>query len=154
MLVLAYQGKKEDFINEKRFKNLLPQCIALNVVVTGSKLSSKFQLKDRTLFSHNHNIIYHGNCPENGCPDNYVGETARWISERVLDYNGKDISSHLYKHSIQTGHQTSEISDYQITGNRYGNNWNKRKIAEVLLIEELKPALNKQDKSIGLKLRN
>ena len=55
---------------------------------------------------------------------------------------------------MQTGHQTSEISDYQITGNRYGNNWNKRKIAEVLLIEELKPALNKQDKSIGLKLRN
>ena len=154
MLVLAYQGKKEDFINEKRFKNLLPQCIALNVVVTGSKLSSKFQLKDRTLFSHNHNIIYHGNCPENGCPDNYVGETARWISERVLDYNGKDISSHLYKHSIQTGHQTSKISDYQITGNRYGNNWNKRKIAEVLLIKELKPALNKQDKSIALKLRN
>ena len=77
MLVLPYQGKKEDFINEKRFRNLLPQCIALNVVVTGSKLSSKFQLKDRTLFSHNHHIIYHGNCPENGCPDNYVGETAR-----------------------------------------------------------------------------
>ena len=101
MLVLPYQGKKEDFINEKRFRNLLPQCIALNVVVTGSKLSSKFQLKDRTLFSHNHHIIYHGNCPENGCPDNYVGETARWISERVLDYTGKDINSNLSKQVIK-----------------------------------------------------
>ena len=157
MLVLPYQGKKEDVIVEsmkKRFRNLLPQCIAPNVVFTDSKLSSKFQLKDRTIFRHNHNIIYHGNCPENGCPDNYVWETARRISERVLGHTGKDISSHLYKHSIETGHQTLEISDYQITGNRYGNNWNKRKIAKALLIKELKPALNKQDKSRPLKLYN
>ena len=68
------------------------------VVFTGSKLSSKFQVKDRTIFSNNHDIIYHGNCPENGCPDNSVGETARRISERVLDHTGKDINSHLYKH--------------------------------------------------------
>ena len=40
-------------------------------------------------FSHNHDIIYHGNCAENVCPDNYVGETARRISDRVLDHTGK-----------------------------------------------------------------
>ena len=63
---------------------MLPQCIVPTVVFTGSKLSLKFQVKDRTIFKHNHNIIYHGNCPENGCFDNYIGETARRISERVL----------------------------------------------------------------------
>ena len=128
MLVLPYQGKKEDFIIKSmktKFRNLLPQCIVPKVVFTGSKLSSKFQVKDRTIFSHNHDIIYHGNYPENGCPDNYAGETARRISERVLDHTGKDINSHLYKHSIETGHQTFEISDYRIIGNEYENNWNK-----------------------------
>ena len=98
--------------------------------------------------------MYHGNCPENGCPENYVGETARRISERALDHTGKDNNSHLYKQSIKKGHQTLEISDYQIIGNRYGNNWNKRKTAEALLIKELKPTLSKQAKSIPLKLYN
>ena len=98
MLVLAYQGKKGAFIiksMKNRFRNLLPQCIVPKVVFTGSKLSSKFQVKDRTIFSHNHDIIYDGNCPENGCHDNFVGGAARRISERVLDHTGKDINSHL-----------------------------------------------------------
>ena len=72
----------------------------------------------------------------------------------MLHQTGKDVNSHLYKHSIDTGHQTLEISDYRIIGNGYGNNWNKRKIAEALLIKELKPTLNKQNKLIPLKLFN
>ena len=99
ILLLSYRGKKGDYIVKslkKRFRNLLPQCIVPKVVFTGSKLSSKFQVKDRTIFSHNHDIIYQGNSPENGFPDNYVGETARRISERVLDHTGKDINSHLF----------------------------------------------------------
>ena len=106
------------------------------------------------MISHNHDIIYHRNCPENGCRESYVGETARRISERVLDHSGKDINSHLYKRSIETGDQTLEISDYRIIGNVYGNNWNKRKTAEAILIKELKPTLKKQDKSMPLKLFN
>ena len=143
-LVLPYKGKKRDFIiksMKKRFRNLLPRYIVPKIVFKGSKLSWKFQVEDRTIFSHNHDIIYHGTCPENGYPPyNYVGQTARRISERVLDHTGKYINSHLYKHSIETGHQTLEISDYRL--------------AEVLLIKELKPTLNKQDKLIPLKLFN
>ena len=153
MLELSYQVKKGDFIiksMKKRFRNFLPQCIVLKVVLTGSKHSLRFQVKDRTIFSHNHDIIYHGNCPENGYPDNYVGETARRISERVLYHTGKDINSHLYKHSIETGLLTLEINDYQIIRNLYENNWNKQKIAEAPLVKELRPTLNKQDKSMKL----
>ena len=155
MLVLPYQVRKGDFIiksMKKRFRNLLLQCIVPKVVFTGSKFSSKFQVKDRTIFSHIRDVICRGNCPENGCPDNYVAETVRRILERVLDHMGKDVNSHLYKHSIETGHQTLEISDYWIIRNGYGNNWNIRKIAEALLIKELKQRLNKQHKSIPLKL--
>ena len=131
LLVLLYQGKKGNFIIKwvkKRLTNLLPQCIVLKVVFTGSKISSKFQVKYRTIFSHNHDIIYHGNFPKNSCADICVGETGRKISERVLEHIGKDTNNHLYKHSMQTGHQTLEISEYQIIGNGYWNNWNKLKI--------------------------
>ena len=114
----------------------------------------EFQVKDRIIFSHNHDIIYHCNCPENGCPDNYVAETARRISERMLNHIGKYSNSYLYKHSIDTGHQTLEISDYRIIESGYGNNWSKWKIVEAILIKELKPTLNKQDKSMPLKLFN
>ena len=157
MSLLPYRGKKGDFITKSmksRFNNLLPRCIVAKVVFTGSKLSQKFQVKDRTIFSHNHGIIYHGNCPENGFPDGYVGENARIISERVLNHTGTDINSHLYKHFIKTRHQTLKISNYRIIGNGYWNNWDKRKIAEALSIKELNPTLNKQNKSIPLKLFN
>ena len=72
----------------------------------------------------------------------------------MLDHSGKDINSHLYTHFIETGHQTLEISNYRIIGNGYGNNWNKRKIVEALLIKEVKSILNKQDKWMPLKLFN
>ena len=139
---------------KKKFRNLLPQHIVPKVVFTRSKLSSKFQVKDRTIVSHNHDIFYHANCQENGCPDNYAKETVRRISGRVLDHFGKDINSHLYKHLIETGYQTLEKSNYRIIGNGYGNNWNKLKLAEALSIKELKPTLNKQDKWIPLKVFN
>ena len=61
---------------------MLPQCTVSKAVFIDSKLSSKFQMKGGTIFTHNHDIIYHGNCPENGFSDNYVGDTARRISER------------------------------------------------------------------------
>ena len=113
MLVLPYQGKKIVFIiksMKKRFRNLRPQCIVPVVVFIVSKLSSKFQVKDITIFNHNNVVIYLGSCPEDGFPDNFVGETTRKISERVLDHTGKVINSHLYKHSMEAGYQTLKIS--------------------------------------------
>ena len=44
------------------------------------------------------------------------------FSEKVFDHTGKDVNSHLYKHSVETGYQTLEINDYRIMENRYGNN--------------------------------
>ena len=102
-LVLPYKGKKRDFIiksMKKRFRNLLPRCIVPKIVFKGSKLSWKFQVEDRTIFSHNHDIIYHGTCPENGFPYNYVGQTARRISEREFQTTLENISIAIFINTL------------------------------------------------------
>lgn len=112
------------------------------------------------MFGYNHNVIYHGNCTENGYPDNSVGETSGRISERALEHTGKDIGSHLYRHSIKTDHQTLkfyewwEISDYGIIENGYQTNSKTQKLADAIsfLIKELKEKLNEQNKSMPLEL--
>ena len=58
------------------------------------------------------------------------------------------------KHSIESVHKPLEAVDYKIIGTGYRNNTMKRKLSEVLFIKELKPTLNKQEKSLPLKLFN
>ena len=84
LLLVPYQGKKRDFIIKsvkKRMKNLLPTNIRTKIGFTGSKLSTCFQLKDKTKFEHNHDIVYQCTCPETDCSENYIGGTTRRISE-------------------------------------------------------------------------
>ena len=65
-----------------------------------------------------------------------------------------DIISHLMKHSIESGHKPLEAVNYKIIVTGYRNNTMKRKLSEALFIKELKPTLNKQEKSLPLKLFN
>ena len=58
------------------------------------------------------------------------------------------------KHSIESAHKPSEAVDYKIIVTGYRNNTMKRKLSEALFIKELKPTLNKQEKSLPLKLFN
>ena len=126
---------------KKRMKCLLLKDIVTEIAYAGNKLSSCFRVKDVTEFKHNHDIIYQGRCPEIGCNDHYPGETGRRISERVLDHAGRDHNSHLFKHSIESGHPVLDMSNYRIVEKGYKNNVRKRKIAEALLIKEMKPIL-------------
>ena len=124
------------------------------IAFTGSELSTCFQVKDKTNFEHNYDIFYHGTCPETDCPENYIRETARRISERVKDHSGKDVHSYLFKHTVESGHKVLNVTNYSIIGKEYRNNTRKRKIAEALLIKEMTITLNRQDHSIVLKLSN
>ena len=146
LLVVPYQGLKGDFViksMKKRLRNLLPSNVKTQIVFTGKKLGTCFQIKEKTKIEHENDIVYHGKCPSDNCCRDYVGETARRFKERVIDHTGRDIQSHLNKHSIETGHETLNIKDYKVIGNGYRNNIFKRKVAEALLIKELKPTLNK-----------
>ena len=39
------------------------------------------------------------------CVDDYIGETARTVNERIVDHTGRDTNSCLLKHSIESAHK-------------------------------------------------
>ena len=111
-------------------------------------------MKDVTEFKHNYGIIFQGRCPKIGCNDHYLGKTGCRILERELDQSEKDQNSLLFKHSKESGHPVLDMNNYKIFKKGYRNNVRKRKIAEALLIKEVKPTLNNQDNSVEIKLFN
>ena len=157
LLVLPYQDKKRDHILKlfkKGLRKVLPNNVQPQIAFTGRKVGTSFQIKDKTEMKHNHYIVYYNECSEEQCNKNYIGETGRRISERIIDHAGRDSNSYVYKHGIETGHRSPDINYFKIIGSNFHNNAFKFKIAEALLIKQLKPTLNKQEKSIELKLFN
>ena len=67
------------------------------------------------------------------CNDNCIGEAGQRIFERVKDNNGTDFNSHLLKHARYVSEKYPKI-----IGNGLRRNNRKRKVAEALLIRELK----------------
>ena len=61
---------------------------------------------------------------------------------RVKDHNGREIKSHLLRHDLKNNHRHVSAKDFKIIGNSFRGNNKKRKVAEVLLIREIKPTLN------------
>ena len=157
LLVLPYQGKKGDFILKsfkKGMRKILPNNVKPQIAFTGRKVGASFQIKDKTEMKHNHDFVYYNECPMEQCNENHIGETGRRISERIIDHAGRDSNSYVYKHCMETGHRSPDISDFKIIGSNFRKNVFERKIAEALLIKQLKPTLNKQEKSIELNLFN
>ena len=113
------------------------------VSFTGNKLSSCFSIRDKTKFEHRHNVIYFRTCPEMTCNDNNIGEAKQQIFKRVKDDNGRDFNSHLLKDALEKNHQHVSERDFKIIGNGFWGNKKKRKVAEALLIPEIKPTLIK-----------
>ena len=155
LLVLPYKGSDAMHIISsvrKQVNRALPDDVKIIVSYTGKKLSACFNVKDKTVF--NHDNVFYAKCPEESCPHDYVGESGRRVLERVKDHNGRDTSSHIFKHCIAADHQFVFRDDLRIGGRNYRNNKRKRKIAEALLIKNLKPLLNMLEKSVTLKLFN
>ena len=125
-----------------------------NIVFTGTKLSSNFNVKDPVPFTEEHDVIYRSVCATEKCNEDYIGECARRLYERVNDNNGRDYSSHLLKNAVETGHLQVDTAKVEVIGSGYRNNARRRKIVEALLVKKLKPTLNIQEKSVPLKLFN
>jgi len=154
ILNLPYKGIQ----GEKLIKSMLTTAkqisenIEIKTVYTGTKLETQFNVKDRTDFKHQHNIVYKANCPDQTCEAMYVGETARRIDSRIDEHAGKDNKSHIYKHSSDSGHPKFSSKDFKILATKPNLSCPKRKIAEALYIKRLKPNLNIQACSVPLKL--
>ena len=157
MLVLTYAGNKGEKIL-KSMNNFSTRVLPCNLktctAYSGTKLSSKFQLKDQTKKDHQHDVVYYAKCPEEQCTEDYTGETGRRLIERVKDHSGKDSKSHLFKHAKETNHKTVTLDDFKIIGKGYKRSKFRRKLAESLHIKEKRSSLNTQEASVPLKLFN
>ena len=130
LLVLPCQGKKGNFIiksMKKRLKILLPDNVKTDVAFQGKQLSSCFNIKDKIKFPHKHGLVNHAGCPEESCNDDYVDETARHISDRVIDHSGRNKNSHVLKHQIEKEHVCLQYKIFKVISSRSLNNTKKRK---------------------------
>ena len=92
---------------------------------SGTKLSSKFQIKDKTKDEHKHDLTYYGKCPE--CDESYVGETGRRLQDLVDEHSGKDSKSNILRHFYQENQKNVSRNNFQILGNGYKKVKFKRK---------------------------
>ena len=60
----------------------------------------------------------------------------------------------LFRHAVVNEHRNASYDDFKIIGSGFRNNTFIRKVAKALLIKELRPTLNIQEKSVELKLFN
>ena len=158
MMILPYAGEKGctriKFL-KKNLQRALPINIQTRIVCTGTKLSSQLKnMKDPTPFEEQHDIVYHFFYSAENCNENYFGESAPRLDERMKYQNGRDRSSHLFKHSVESRHDTVLKNDFRIIGKSYRNNTCRRNIAEVLFIKKKMKPLNIQEKSMKLELFN
>ena len=58
-------------------------------------------------------IIYHWKCPANNYTAEYIGETSRFLKERVSDHR-KQTTSAIRNHHISTKHPKAELTDFTI----------------------------------------
>ena len=120
MMILPYAGEKGCTLIkslEKNLQRVLPTNIQTRIVYTGTKLSSHLRnIKDPTPFEEQHDIVYHSFCSAENCNENYIGESARRLDERMKDHNGRDRNSHLFKHSVESRHDPVLKNDFRIIG--------------------------------------
>ena len=107
----------------------MPVNITCKIIYTGTKLASKFNIKDEISKKHKHDLIYKAQCLDLNCVETYIGEIGRRFSERIIDHSGRDDKSHLYLHAEKTGHENVNTDYFEILSNGYKNNKFKRKLA-------------------------
>ena len=103
-------------------KKSLPKKYDVRIILTGTKLSSQFNIKDDTNKQHKHDLVYFSRCPSTDCTDSYIGETARSVSERVMDHAGRDTKSHIVRHGLNSNNETVNIENFKILNMGYNNN--------------------------------
>ena len=145
------QGTEITSKMKKQLQKVLPDNVKTMVTYQIKKLGGRFPVKHKVDFQHQNNVVHYGKCPNPICKDDYISETDRKVIEKVIDHNKQDKKSQ--KHSLEKLHTHVWEHDFKMLGNNY-ESYIKRKISVSLFIRQLKPSLNKQDKSIPLNLYN
>ena len=153
-LKLPYKGVEGEKLKRSLNKVLLkfsPNNTVSRISYNGTKLGSKFIVKNSTKPEHQHNLIYKITCPDTNCRETYVGETARRLSERVNEHSKLDGKTHVSQHAANSGHKPPEINNFDILTTVNGST-KHRKILEALYIKNHRPTLNIQGASVPLTL--
>lgn len=77
---------------KKDLSKALPYRVKTMVTYQGTRLFTKFDIKDQTKLQHKKQY-----CPNINCKNDYLGEIARSSIERIIDHNKCDKISHLLK---------------------------------------------------------
>ena len=158
-LNLPYAGVKGEKLIKKVSKyvtkavNKSKKKVTMRAIYRARKLGSNFNIKDKIAFQHQHNVVYHAECPNKKCKSHYTGETKCRIDKRGNQHRGNDKQSHLFKHASRTRHKKVNTTSFKILGRGYRSDFS-RKISESLFIKKLKPDLNVQKDSYKLSLFN
>ena len=64
------------------------------------------QYKQQINKQHKRDLISFSRCPFMDCTNSYIGEIARRLSERVMDYAGRDKKSHIARDGLNSNHKT------------------------------------------------
>ena len=85
-------------------------------------------------------IIYHWKCPVHNCTAGYIGETNRYLKEKVSDHRNQ--STHAIRnHHISTKHPKVELEDFTIIDRN--SNTLQHQAKEALHINIKDPSLNR-----------
>ena len=75
------------------------------------KLSRYFNVKNKTVFNHEQDIVHYAKWSEESFPHDYVSKSGRRVLERVKDHNCKDTSFHIFQHCEVADHQFVSCND-------------------------------------------
>ena len=129
--MLPYKGKVGKatlkFL-QHTLKTVVPANNTCKIICTGTKLASKFHIKDKISKEHKHDLIYKAQCPDLYCDETYIGEIGRRFSERIIDHPGRDDKSHLYEYAEKTGNENVNIDHFEILSNGFKNNKFKKNL--------------------------
>lgn len=86
--------------NKCGINKVLPDDKNMQLVYTGTRTGTKFNVKDKTKKGHHLNLTFSVKSCMKNRPDSCNSETGRMLIERV-NKHGKDINSNMFKHSIE-----------------------------------------------------
>ena len=85
-LLYAYNKGEKILKSMNKFSSrVLPCIVKISIAYPGTKLSSRFQLKDQMKKDHQHDVVYYAKCPKEQCTEDYMGELRRHLIKQVKD---------------------------------------------------------------------
>ena len=135
------------FVGKALLNNALPETIKPQVVYTGTKISTFFQVKDRVPLEHDSDLVYRFVRKE---VTRYVGETKVRNGEREHQHRHTDKASAIFKflRSTPEGDEPND-GEFEILEKGLPNK-TTRKLVEALYIKEYNPDLNINKQSYKL----